>query len=66
MLGTPKASKYLHRDARRVVRHASRSERDFELSPDPPQHRDARELRAQVRKFRVETKDPWLINDNYK
>jgi N-sulfoglucosamine sulfohydrolase len=66
MLGQRKASKYLHRDAEEL----------YELSSDPnevknlaiePQHRAQLEaLRREVQQFRVETKDPWLINDNYR
>jgi N-sulfoglucosamine sulfohydrolase len=25
-----------------------------------------RELRSQVKEFRVQTKDPWLVNDEYR
>jgi N-sulfoglucosamine sulfohydrolase len=65
-LGRRKVSKYLHRDAEEL----------YDVNADPnevsnlagsPQHRAALdELRAQVRKFRSDTKDPWLINDNYR
>jgi N-sulfoglucosamine sulfohydrolase len=66
MVGRRKASKYLHRDPEEL----------YDVNADPneisnlaksSQHQTALdELRAHVRKFRVDTKDPWLINDNYK
>jgi N-sulfoglucosamine sulfohydrolase len=66
MLGQRKASKYLHRDAEELY--------DVEADPNEvknlagsAQHRETLDqLRAEVRRFRKETKDPWLINDNYK
>jgi N-sulfoglucosamine sulfohydrolase len=66
VLGQRKASKYLHRDPEEL----------YDVIADPQEvsnlvnsasHRQALErLRVQVKRFRKETEDPWLINDNYR
>jgi N-sulfoglucosamine sulfohydrolase len=66
MVGKRPVAKYLHRDPEEL----------YDLNADPDevanlaastQHRATlEEMRAQVQQFRKNTKDPWLINDQYK
>jgi N-sulfoglucosamine sulfohydrolase len=65
-LGKRKVSKYLHRDAEELYDLSADSDEINNLALSPRHRHTLEQLRAQVRKFRVESEDPWLINDNYK
>jgi N-sulfoglucosamine sulfohydrolase len=57
---------YLHRPAEELydVTHDPAEVRNLAKSPE---HRvTLEELRAQVTEFRVRTRDPWLVNDEYR
>jgi N-sulfoglucosamine sulfohydrolase len=65
-VGRRKASKYLRRDAEELYDVTADPLEVNNLAGDPNHRELVKRLRAQVQDFRVRTKDPWLINDDYK
>jgi N-sulfoglucosamine sulfohydrolase len=65
MVGRRPVGKYLHRPAEELY-DISKDPDEIENLANASQHRATLEqMRAQVDRWRRETKDPWVINDNY-
>ena len=57
---------YLHRAEEELYDIAKDPDEVLNLSRDPSSVVILKQMREQVRAWRKETKDPWLINDNYR
>jgi N-sulfoglucosamine sulfohydrolase len=66
MLGRRRASKYLHRDGEELYDVNADPNEVLNLAASAEHRQILEQLRGDVQRFRVETKDPWLINDNYR
>jgi N-sulfoglucosamine sulfohydrolase len=65
-LGRRPVAQYLHRPAEELYDVQADPSEVTNLAEDAAHKGALQELRAAVDLFRRETKDPWLINDNYK
>jgi N-sulfoglucosamine sulfohydrolase len=66
MVGRRRASKYLHRDPEELYDVQADPDELVNLAGDPKHRGTLEKMRADVQRFREQTKDGWLVNDNYK
>ncbi|MEJ7605413.1 MAG: hypothetical protein WKF37_03905 [Bryobacteraceae bacterium] len=66
MVGGRKVSKYLHRDPEELYDVGSDPNELRNLANSPQHRATLAKMRAEVKDFRIQTQDPWLINDNYR
>lgn len=65
-LGRRAVGAYLHRAGEELYDIRSDPDEVKNLSRDPSHQQTLRSLREKVHAWRKETRDPWVINDNYK
>ena len=66
MVGKRPVQQYLHRPPEELFDITKDPDELNNLAPSPEHRGVLEKLRAQVDAYRKKTKDPWIINDNYK